>query len=339
MSRSRRIAALVFLAVLASAVVYLILGRDNGNRDAQALLEASQVVMAAMSFSHTLNDCPTCPPPVVTEYASPDRIRLSNSKGHDDWTYVMYIGQKPYVSQEGLRWREGLSGQAIGIMLNDPRFLFQVVRSARIGGSEAIQGRSAAIVGARFDFDLYLEALPPAMLPPDPATTFGAFRELFDGAVVRFWIDKKDHRVLQLEWSSSGGEGEARLLVFDYAREVRLPDAFASMPAEAAFDLSRETEPHGERLLAAVRDYYARYRAYPPNIDAVTLAEFLPASEWPANVFSGQPMRNATDSPGDFLYLLKNNGSDIEFTLHGWDGAQMFTDTERFGPLYRGDDP
>jgi hypothetical protein len=45
-------------------------------------------------------------------------------------------------------------------------------------------------------------------------------------------------------------------------------------------------------------------------------------------------MKHHSDSPGDFIYELRNDGNEIRFSVRGWDNIQMFYDSERFGPIY-----
>ncbi|MDP2675676.1 MAG: hypothetical protein Q8Q00_12365 [Dehalococcoidia bacterium] len=91
-----------FAGLLTCCAALIACGRSAGE-DVSALLQSSAEAMASQSFSFTVTDCALCPPPIVTEYAAPDGIKLSHSKGHDDWPYYLIAGDRWMFSSEGKR--------------------------------------------------------------------------------------------------------------------------------------------------------------------------------------------------------------------------------------------
>jgi hypothetical protein len=76
---------------------YVFLVRDGGRAGPNDLLAQSREAMASASFSFVVNDCPTCPPPVIAEYAPPDRFKLSGNKRREEWPYYLVLGGMGYV--------------------------------------------------------------------------------------------------------------------------------------------------------------------------------------------------------------------------------------------------
>jgi hypothetical protein len=320
------------VAVLAGTAAYLLFGRGDKKDVASDLLADARRVMGAGTFISIVDDCPTCPPPIIWEFAPPDRIMLRNAKGHDDWPFALFSDGKAFFSQEGRRWREGVSAQAYAMLLADPRFLLDVTHTPRLGGVEELENGETTVVVTEFDFDLFLGRLPPSLEPEDEED-FAEMREVFQGAVIRFWVDNANRRVRQLDWRFLDVTLEGASYAFEFTSSVGIPDEIVSMAAAEALRLGQETEPAGRRLLLAIGAYFERHGVYPPELDAATLSDVLSPDEWPRNVFTGEPMRNADDSPGDFRYMTKADGAHCEITLHGWDGAQMYYDSQRFGPI------
>ena len=303
-------------------------GCSGSPNDAQKLLAESSTVMATLSFVHEENECPTCPPPIVSEYAPPDAMLLSGSKGHDDWPFYLYLDQHAYFSSAGVRWLTGDEGRLIALLLvTDPRAMLRAVTEPEITGAQMVEGRPATVVSAAFDLDRHMANLPEALRIPELGDEYRTF---YAGVTVRFWIDDADRRVLQVELARPPPEPEVSLVRFDYARPVQLPATVRSMPVEEAGQFQADARLKEDTLLDAITGYRTLHGAYPAQVDQATLAEVLPAAEWPRNVFSGNPVAPSSE-PGDFVYLTSPGGEHFEFTLNGWDGASFYYDSLRFG--------
>ncbi len=319
-----------FIPFVAASILVACGGDDRASPG--DILSAASEAMAMESFSHTISDCPLCPPPIVTEYAPPDAVKRSNSKGHDDWPYNLILDGKGYVSSAGQRWRSGEGALSFtGMLISDPRTLLPVAKNARIETADTVAGRRATVIAAELDFDKYVVRLPPAIEHPDEAF----LREWLGAARLRFWIDRENHRVLQTELTSANANFPSSVFTFDYATPVAIPATVESMHVEDAARLGFEAEMAGQTLLTAVADYRETYGTYPRMLDITTLSGVIAPGEWPINPFSGQPVRQSPDTPGDFDYRLINGGQDIQFSIYGWDDGQLHYDTARFGPLDR----
>ncbi len=301
----------------------------DSQSEAEALLAASSEAMAKLSFVSEDSGCPTCPPPTLFEYAPPDAVKLTASKGHDDWPFYLYVDRKTYFSTAGARWLTG-KGEAdrmAFILIQDPRAALATARSPRLGGVETIDGRAATIVVADFDLKRHLGRLPEELRLPDLGADVAS---LFAGTTVRFWIDREDERVIQMEFA---GQGEATTVLqrFDYSRRPTIGKPTSTMDVEDVRALMEKAEPGlGRRLLSAIGEYRRLNGVYPPRLDQATISDVLPQNEWPTNVFSKAPIGDSAE-PGDFTYRTDANGSEFEFTLHGWDGGQLYYDSARFG--------
>jgi hypothetical protein len=325
MLRLAKFAAVPVLLLVAVAA-FLLLRNDSDKANPEALIAATADAMAEASFSYRVTNCPLCPPPVVTEYAPPDRLMLSNSKGHDDWQYYLWTDGQGYFSSTGKRWLEGDGAQRLAfVLLSDPRFLLSVTTEASVQGSEKIDGRDASVLATNLDFDEYLQKLPAVLRFPELEAEF---RRRFDGASIRFWIDNLDHRVLQLEFRPPNVDAGA--IRFDYDTPVTLTDSVESMPMRRADELRREAERNVAPLIVAIRAYRDRAGLYPPSLDPAVLADLTPVP-WPTNPFSGNPMRQEAEGAYEFEYQVKNDGRHMELRLWAWDSPYASFDSVRSG--------
>ncbi|OGO48418.1 MAG: hypothetical protein A2W34_00460 [Chloroflexi bacterium RBG_16_64_32] len=301
--------------------------------------------MASASFSHAVTECHLCPPPIVTEYAPADRIKLSNSKGHDDWPYYLIVGDQWLVSHAGSRWlSESADHNHPFMVLGDPRVLLRIATDPEVEESEEMDGRSNHVVRAGTDSDRLLSEVWPA--EQRPAGTEGEqplhyFREMTDGLKVRFWIDARDFTITQMELDYSllpadneeepPEDPEPYVIQIDYETPVDVPEEPEAMPYQEADRLRREAGRRIQPLLDSIAQYRSLNGLYPPSLDPETLSDVLPATLWPVNPFTDEPMRQAEDSPGDFYYEVKNAGSDYVASFYGWDATYSYIDTIRFG--------
>lgn len=320
-------------------------GADGGVQDASALLERAAEAMTSASFSYTDTECPLCQPtPTVSEYAPPDRIKLSHPKGHDDWPYYLIVGDQWYVSQAGIRWlTESADSAHIGMLLLDPRVLLRTAKDADVEGDDVIDGRRHHVVRAGLDIDRFLAEILPAEVSEEARSEES--REFYDtyyGALrLRFWIDERTHVLSQVELDlpplsdddiAEGGEDHEPFTIrFDYEALVDVPAAPESMTYEEAQEFRRLAESRTPALLEAIVNYRKLQGVYPPNLDPETLRDVLPPSRWPINPFADEPIKESEDSPGDFHYVVKNQGQDFELSLFGWDSTYSYRDTVRFG--------
>ena len=102
------------------------------------------------------------------------------------------------------------------------------------------------------------------------------------------------------------------------------------MTYEEAQEFRRLAESRTPALLEAIVNYRKLQGVYPPNLDPETLRDVLPPSRWPINPFADEPIKESEDSPGDFHYVVKNEGQDFELSLFGWDSTYSYRDTVRF---------
>ena len=317
---------------------------EDDEIDASSLLENATEAITSASFSHTVTDCTLCPPPIVTEYAPPDRIKLSHPKGHDDWPYNLIVGDQWYVSQAGIRWlTESATFSHIGMLLFDPRVLLRIAKDADVEGDDVIDGRRHHVVRAGLDIDRFLAEILPAEAPEEARSEES--REFYDtyyGALrLRFWIDEQTILVTQMEIDvatlPSGdqeeqmGDPEPAIIRFDYDSPVDVPEDPESMTYEEAQEFRRLAESRTPALLEAIVNYRKLQGVYPPSLDPETLRDVLPPSRWPINPFADEPIKESEDSPGDFHYVVKNEGQDFELSLYGWDSTYSYRDTVRFG--------
>jgi hypothetical protein len=317
----------------------------GGSGDGAALIEKARQAMASASFSHSVTDCHLCPPPIVTEYAPPDRIKLSDPKGHDDWPYYLIAGDQWLVSHRGSRWlSEGISYHHPSMLLSDPRVLLRIAAEPEIEGDDVIDGEGNQVLRMGVDLDRFFTDILPADVPEEMRG--GEAREFYDthyGAlIVRLWIDEQTYLVSQMEFDlprlpaddegQSGDDPEPYAVSFDYDTPIDVPEEPESMPYEEADQLRREADRRIEPLLDAIDLYRSLNGVYPASLDPETLKDVLLPAEWPVNPFSNEPMKQSDDSPGDFDYRVKNSGNDYEATFFGWDSAYLFRDTAPSGP-------
>lgn len=343
-------AALGLLAVVVS--VALSCGAGDGS-SAAAILSRSSEVMATRSFSHTVSECPLCPPPIVTEYAPPNRIKLSHSKGHDDWPYYLIVGDQWLFSMKGTRWLAGDDYKFPFMLLSDPRVLLRIGREPEAETDDMIDGQRYHVVRSRLDSDRFLAQVLPASVLPTGAQREEALRffsQYVEGSVVRFWIAEGTMLVLQIEVDYpplKGGDEEGNepqdpppfVTRFDYGTPVDVPEEPESMPHGEGERLRFDAQAGAGVIRRAAERYKDSRGVYPPRLEIGTLSEFLDPHEtvlnqrtrqpirmtsegWPLNPFSDQPMEQvASDSPGDFYYEVTEGGQNYRLCLYGWDGT------------------
>jgi hypothetical protein len=229
------------------------------------------------------------------------------------------------------------------MLLTDPRVLLRIARDADVEGDDVIDGRRHNIVRAGLDIDRFLAEILPAEAPEEArseesrelySTIYGALR-------LRFWIDERTHVLSQVEFDlpplpdddiADGREDpEPFILRFDYEDPVDVPEDPESMSNEEAERLRRVAQSRTPPLLEAIVNYRKFQGVYPPSLDPETLRDVLPPSRWPINPFADEPIKESEDSPGDFHYVVKNEGQDFELSLFGWDSTYSYRDTVRFG--------
>ncbi len=315
----------------------------GGSGEGAALIQKARQAMARASFSHAVTDCPLCPPPTVTEYAPPDRIKLSDPKGHDDWPYYLIVGDQWLVSHSGSRWlSESVDYHHPLMLLSDPRVLLRVAADPEIEKDDVTHGQHSHVVRMGVDLDRFMTDILPADAPEE--VRGGDAQEFYDSyygeAIVRLWIDEQTHLVSQIQFDlprlpddegQSTEDPEPYAISFDYDTAVDVPDEPESMPYGEANRVSREASTRSQPLVEAIADFRETHGLYPPSLDPVTLEDFVSRDQWPINPFTGEPMRQAADSPGDFDYRVKNGGNDFEASFFGWDSRVRFMDTVRFG--------
>jgi hypothetical protein len=318
-------------AVLLALLIGLLLGACNGDDEpnsAAEFLSAASDAMAGESFSFT-QDCPNCSPAELFEFAPPHSAKLSHGSGHDAWPYALILDGQGYLSGDGKRWLTGQEAlEFLNLTLLDPRVLLNVTQSPERERDASVDGTEVVVIAGDLDVDAYLDRLLPTLLREAEARS--GIHGLLDGTGVRFWIDRESHRVVQMELTPAGEDSKAPPVRFRYG-EVGMPTHVESMDGEEAHKLGQEAEPGGERMLLAIAEYRAAHGAYPAVLDQTTLAGVLPANEWPMNPFSGQPMRQSPETPGDFDYELIAGREHMQFTLYGWDGGQLHYDSQRWG--------
>jgi hypothetical protein len=231
--------------ILAIASVFLLAaasvscgGTDGGVQDASALLERAAQAMTSASFSYTDTECSLCQPtPTVSEYAPPDRIKLSHPKGHDDWPYYLIVGDEWFVSQDGDRWITGAIDHIHPfLLLFDPRLLLALAVDPVVGKDEVIDGIGNHVIRVEVDADHFLSELGPAEEQLSGAEGEQAreyYRGYADGLAIRFWIDEQTFLVTQMELHlaalpSSDQEDqmddpEPAVIRFDYDSPVDVP--------------------------------------------------------------------------------------------------------------------
>ena len=335
---------LLAIGAVLSLVAVTVSCSGGGSGEGAALIEKARQAMASASFSHAVTDCPLCPPPIVTEYASPDRIKLSNPKGHDDWPYYLIVGDQWLVSHAGIRWlSESISYHHPLMLLSDPRVLLRIAADPEVEGDDVIDGQRNRVVRAGVDIDRFLTDILPADVPEEMRG--GEAQEFYDSsygkAVVRLWIDEQTYLVSQIEFDlprlpkddeESGDEDPEPVVVrYDFETPVDVPEEPESMPYEEADRLRREADRRSQPVVEAIGAFRGLNGLYPPSLDPETLKEVLPPAQWPVNPFTDEPMKQSEDSPGDFNYKVKNSGDDFELSLFGWDATYSYRDTVRFG--------
>jgi hypothetical protein len=327
------------IGLLAYCAALVACGGSNGV-DVRDLLRRSAEVMQSESFSFSATGA-LSPPPIVWEYAPPDRIKLSNPQGHDDWPYYLVVGDQWMFSQEGERWLDGNDYNFPFMLLSDPRVLLRTADGPRTDGTEDVSGVLHHVVRADVDAERFIgEELPPQALPDTPegdqARAF--YKDFVASSEVRFWINAESYTVTKMEIDypplpedEDGDDPQPAAITFNYKTAVDVPEDPESMPQEEAQRLRREAQTRTAPLQQAISDYKELYGTYPPSLDPETLSEVLPPSQWPVNAFTGEPVKESVDSPGDFHYVPKNEGRDFELSLFDWDSTYSYTDTVRFG--------
>jgi hypothetical protein len=333
MERRTRAAFTIAGGAFLAAVLVGIFAPAGGGIAPERLLARSAEVMARETFSFR-GACDYCDEPTVLEYAPPERIRVtSGSPRGDNWPYYLYLDGTGYFSQEGKRWlTDGESGNAwlAGYSrIVDPRVLLTVVEDPEDQGSEVVRGRTTRMVSGGLDFEAMLAAVPAELR----SAGGGRAREIWESATATFWIDTTDHRLLRLRVESPIEEFGEATLDYDFETPVDIPSTVGSMAAEEANRLGFEAEKTYHVLITAIAAYHRANGQYPPEVSPSTLAPFLDSNPWPANPFTGEPVRYEPGRPGNFDYRHIANGQHIIFQVDGWDGSQAYYDSERFGPI------
>lgn len=315
------------LAVIVLCGTVFFLAEGNHDRDdLHGIISASKDVMLGSSFTNIQAGCSSCTQPMVTEYAPPDRFMVSGLEGNENWAKYLYLDGKGYVSSEGERWLDDSGAFLAPFLLRDPRLLLRIAEAPQLQATEVIDGEEANIVAGELDWQRYLESLPQDWW----LSGFEAeIRPRFEGALIRFWIDADDYRVLQVELQAR--EGPVTSLQFDYRATVSVPDRVESMSDDEARTLRGQAEANIRPLILAIEEYKVSFGIYPSVLDPAVLSAVMPPTSWPTNPFTGQSMGQSTGNPGDYDYTVKNEGVHYQLRTFGWDGDTATIDTERLG--------
>jgi hypothetical protein len=314
--------------VLGAAFLTVFAACESEPDDAAALVAAAREAMQDATFSSQIDACESCASPTSFEYGPPDALMVTGSGGHDEWPFYLYLDRKAYFSSAGVRWYTGEdSSWFVFLLLSDPRAMLAAAIEPQFDGEATIDSRPARIVATKFSFDGHLANLPAGIIANGDT---GELRTFLRDLSLRFWIDAKDYRVLQMTITAPGQPAPARAMVFEYDRPVSIPRAAQSMDRDHAARLSQQAEEGARTLLAAIATHRRATGGYPARLDETTLSSALGPGAWPRNAFSGVAMRDSPD-PGDFTYAVSNGGADFTFSVHAWDNEQLYYDSARFG--------
>ncbi|MCC7365978.1 MAG: hypothetical protein IT303_16560 [Dehalococcoidia bacterium] len=326
----RFVFAAAVIAVLVIAAVGVFFARAEDEPGAKEYIDRALTAMADEEFAARLETCADCPPGATLQLAPPDRFLMSGSAGHDDWEHYLWTGGAAYYSSEGVRWRTGEEeGWRIALlMLNDPRFLLRVIEDIDLERGEPVDGRETVVVTGRITGRAFMAALPPGLsmtaFPPE------AIDSIYGPARVHVAIDREEHLV-RASWLVHPDEPEPNTAAFDYDAPVDIPEQVVAMPSDELDDLHFDAKNAAIAILNAIGRYHERHGAYPPDVDQATLSGVM-ESPWPTNPYTGQPVSSG-DGPGEVTYTLIDGGTNVQFALHGWDGALVYYDSARFGPI------
>lgn len=237
----KSILGIIVLSLLAAAAVSC--SGEGNDTDAATRLANAADAMTRISFSVTDTECPLCQPtPTVSEYAPPDRIKLSHAKGHDAWRYYLIDGDQWLVSENAELWLTGATDVAHAfLLLSDPRVLISIAKDPAVDGEEVLDGSRNHIVragvdGNRFVSEVLSEAWPIEQLSEgESQQARETYTEIASGLKIRLWIDGETALVSRLELDYSplpSGDGlvdvdredpEPQSVLFDYESPVDVP--------------------------------------------------------------------------------------------------------------------
>lgn len=132
------------------------------------------------------------------------------------------------------------------------------------------------------------------------------------------WIELATGRVARMTLFSPFG---ITPLTFTYDTPVYLEVPQEALPSWKAKALNEMTESGLQVLGQLVRGYQQKHGRFPETLTPETTQEILEAEKltWPTNPFTGRPMEEAKQRPGDYTYETTADGKECHLSGYGWD--------------------
>jgi hypothetical protein len=305
--------------------------------EASVLIEEVSQAMADRSFS--VVTCADCEPPEITEYAPPDQVELSHAQGHDAWEFNLVSENRWFVSSQGVRWLEGPALELLFLSVTDPRTLLRFAAEPTTTGEEDVDGVTHYVVESGVDADRLLDEVLSDKLwssEEELQEIRESWAPILSDLAVRFWINAETSIVSQLEIdyppfasdetpsdiAPTPEDPPPSIVRFDFTAAVEVPTEVESMPAAEVDEKDRLVRDRSTVLMKALEDYKARFGTYPAQLEVAAVESVLAPADWPVNPYSNQPMRQTSDeSPGDYLYIQQQGGSERYLRTYGWDSV------------------
>jgi hypothetical protein len=252
-------------------------------------------------------------------------MRLVGSSGREFPPYCLLLDERIWVSQDGIHWTETPEVWAdvipIMILLQDPRIVLEYALNPQEvthdlleqeGETVPEQGR---VIEVRLDGKHFLEKYLRSQRVDSTLERKLFLREYY----IWLWIEPATGRVIRM--TLFGPPGSTRL-AFTYDEPVHLELPQDTLPSGKVKALSSMTETHLGVLARLVGSYRQKHGRCPATLTPETVQESLEVEQlsWPVNPFTGRPMKEARQSPGDYTYEARAGRQECDLSGHGWDG-------------------
>lgn len=322
--------AVTMLAGVALGLALLLGAGDEPTAD--ALVSAASSEMETATFATILRECDSCPTLTLIEFA-PGRLEVENfERVGENWPHYFISPDGAFVSEEGARWHKEPGGIIGAYLVGDPRFILRGIGDPVITGTENVGPGECTLVEGTLGIERLAPNIPPAL---DPGVV-NLYREFLDGATARVCIDPAEHLVRWMHVIFATGEEGPLPVVFDYTTQVAIPASVESIDPDRESELGQQTTRIGQQFVTAIGSYYDRNGLYPPELTPATLGDVF---AWPTNPFTGAPVKQAPNTPGNFDYQPTAGLGEMTFRIDGWDGSQLYYDTAAYGPIPQRDTP
>ncbi|MDY6911287.1 MAG: hypothetical protein SVM79_02880 [Chloroflexota bacterium] len=154
--------------------------------------------------------------------------------------------------------------------------------------------------------------------------------EITKSMTIKAWIDEETllpARIVVMveplpDASSPGRENVEYTIDITYDETITIERPEDAMHVNKAYLLRQISEQRSRVLTEILQVCREAEGRFPEKLGPEIVRDVMQTNslEWPVNPFTGAPMKEASDSPGDYHYASTVDGSDYELTVYGWSG-------------------